>query len=59
MSLGKKKDRDNQRSSCRSEASANYIIEEGGGKSDTKKDEEGADNKVTNSQERVITQKKR
>jgi len=36
-----KKDRDNQRSSCRSEASANYIIGEGGGKSDTKKEEEG------------------
>jgi hypothetical protein len=59
MSLGKKKDRDNQGSSSGGEASANYNIGEGGGKSDTRKEEEGAASKVTNSQERVITQKEK
>ena len=59
MSVGKKKDKDNQGSSSGGEASANYMIGKGGepGRSET---ERGAtDNKVTSSQESIATQERR
>jgi hypothetical protein len=62
MSLGKKKDRDNQGSSTSSggEASANYMIGKAGdgGRRDTGGGEATA-NKVTNSQEGITTQKEK